>query len=129
MGARGDRWDTKPGQSVQLLLGDARPGASRNGARPKSTPVVARSEMACQQLTGPGTRQAILWVELKKALTANAMTEAQGLVPSRDLYERVLDRNGRSSPSAANSDKTLATPVTGISWDQVDTHPTRRRFE
>src|SRR5882724_3839403 len=81
--------------SVQLALGD-RVVLVRAGMAPMRTPapVVTRGETACQQLTGPGTAAGDLWAEIKKALTANALTEAQGLVPlDVDLYERVYDRN------------------------------------
>src|SRR4029078_7662193 len=81
--------------SVQLQLGD-RPVIVRAGMAPTRAPapVVMRSGAACQQMTGPGTTAGDIWVQLKKALAANAMTEAQGLVPlDVDLYERVLDRN------------------------------------
>jgi hypothetical protein len=110
--------------SVQLLLGD-RLVLVRAGMAPTRLPtaVVSRSEIACQQLTGPGTAAGDLWVELKKALTANAMTEAQGLVPlDVDLYERVLDRN-LSIVSERNEQRARISrrPLIGISWDQIDT--------
>jgi hypothetical protein len=124
---RADKVGFETWNSVQLQLGD-RTVLVRAGMAPvrTTTAVVVRSEMACQQLTGPGTVAGDLWVELKKALTANAMTEAQGLVPlDVDLYERVLDRNG-SIVAERNEQRTKISrrPVTGISWDQVDT--TRR---
>jgi hypothetical protein len=84
--------------------------------------VVARTETACQQLNGPGTPAGALWVEMRKALTASAMTEAKGLVPlDVDLYERALDR----SLSVVSERKDARTniprrPATGISWDQLD---------
>ncbi len=109
--------------SVQLHLGE-RPVYVRVGMTPTRipTPILARSEMACQQLTGPGTPAGDVWVELKKALTASAMTEAQGLVPlDVDLYERVLDRNlAVLSERTEARAKVSRRPVTGISWDQVD---------
>jgi len=75
------------------------------------------------QLTGPGTPAGDMWVELRKALVANAMTEAQGLVPlDVDLYERVLDRNlSIVSEHADQRNRIPRRPVTGISWDQIDT--------
>jgi hypothetical protein len=109
--------------SVQLHLGD-RPVYVRIGMALTRLPgpVMPRSEVACQQLGGPGTPAGDLWVELKKALTASAMTEAQGLVPlDVDLYERVLDRNLSILSERAEQRTRLARrPVTGISWDQVD---------
>jgi hypothetical protein len=110
--------------SVQLILGDqpiivrATMTVSRNPA-----PIIPRSERACLQLTGPGTPAGDLWAELKKALTANAMTEAQGLVPlDVDLYERVLDRNlSIVSERAEQRNRIPRRPLTGISWDQIDT--------
>jgi hypothetical protein len=109
--------------SVQLHLGE-RPVYVRVGMRPTRVPapIMPRSETACQQLTGPGTPAGDLWVELKKALTANAMTEAQGLVPlDVDLYERVLDRNlAVVSERAEQRTGISRRPATGISWDQVD---------
>src|SRR6266480_207857 len=113
--------------SVQLQLGD-RPINVRAGMALTRTPVplVSRSETACQQLTGPGTLAGDLWVEMKKALTASATTEAQGLVPiDVDLYERVLDRNlAVVSERAEQRARISRRPVTGISWDQLDS--TRR---
>jgi hypothetical protein len=117
----------KPGyetwMSVQLLLAE-RPVTLRVGMAPMRipTPVMPRSEVACQQMTGPGTPAGDLWVELKKALTASAMTEAQGLVPiDVDLYERVLDRNLAIVAERSEQRTRIARrPATGISWDQVD---------
>jgi len=113
--------------SVQLMLGE-RIVLVRAGMAPMRAPapVVVRSETACQQLTGPGTAVGDLWAEIKKALAANAQTEAQGLVPlDVDLYERVLDRNlGIVSEHAEQRTRISRRPVLGISWDQIDT--TRR---
>lgn len=113
--------------SVQLHLGD-RPVIVRAGMAPTRAPapVVMRSEMACQQLTGPGTPAGDIWAELKKALTASAMTEAQGLVPlDVDLYERVLDRDlGIVSERTEQRNRISRRPLTGIAWDQLDS--TRR---
>jgi hypothetical protein len=113
--------------SVQLMLGD-RPVLVRAGMAPTRAPapVVMRSESACQQMTGPGTPAGDIWAELKKALTASAMTEAQGLVPlDVDLYERVLDRDlGIVSERNEQRVRISRRPVTGISWDQADS--TRR---
>ncbi len=117
----------KPGydtwMSVQLHLGD-RPVYVRVGMAPTRipAPIMPRSEVACLQLTGPGTPAGDLWVELKKALTASAMTEAQGLVPlDVDLYERVLDRNlAIVSERSEQRIRIPRRPATGISWDQVD---------
>jgi len=84
--------------------------------------IVGRTETACQQLSGPGTPAGALWVELRKALTASALTESKGLVPlDVDLYERALDR----SLSIVTERKEARTnvprrPATGISWDQLD---------
>jgi len=84
--------------------------------------VVARTETACQQLSGPGTPAGALWVELRKALTASAMTEAKGLVPlDVDLYERALDRSlGIVSERKEERTNIPRRPATGISWDQLD---------
>lgn len=113
--------------SVQLHLGE-RPVIVRAGMAPTRAPapVVMRSEMACQQLTGPGTPAGDLWVEIKKALTATAMTEAQGLVPlDVDIYERALDLNlGIVSERTEQRTRISRRPVTGISWQQIDS--TRR---
>jgi hypothetical protein len=113
--------------SVQLQLGD-RPVIVRAGMAPTRAPapVVMRSETACQQMTGPGTAAGDIWVQLKKALAANAMTEAQGLVPlDVDLYERVLDRNlGIVSERSEERSRISRRPLTGISWEQLDS--TRR---
>ncbi|HMI55542.1 MAG TPA: carboxypeptidase-like regulatory domain-containing protein, partial [Gemmatimonadaceae bacterium] len=113
--------------SVQLHLG-ARPILVRAGMAPTRSPatVVSRSESACQQLTGPGTAAGDLWVEMKKALTASALTEAQGLVPlDVDLYERVLNKDLEVvSERAEQRARVSRRPVTGISWDQLD--PARR---
>ena len=113
--------------SVQLHLGE-RAVIVRAGMAPTRAPapVVIRSEMACQQLTGPGTPAGDLWVQIKKALSATAMTEAQGLVPlDVDLYERALDVNlGIVSERSEQRSRISRRPVTGISWEQIDT--TRR---
>ena len=113
--------------SVQLAVGTS-VVLVRAGMAPSRTPapVVARSETACQQLTGPGSPAGDLWVEIKKALTASAVTEAQGLVPlDVDLYERVLDRNlAIVSERPEQRTRISRRPSVGISWDQLDT--TRR---
>jgi hypothetical protein len=104
-----------------------RPGGKpihvRVGMAPTRTPsAVGRTEVACQQLTGPGTPAGDLWAELRKALTASALTEAQGLVPlDVDIYERALDRN-LTVVSERVEQRTRITrrPATGISWDQLD---------
>jgi hypothetical protein len=100
----------------------------RVGMSPLRNPstVLARSETSCQLLTPAGTPAGDLWVEIKKALTANALTEAQGLVPlDVDLYERALDRNlGIVSERTEQRLRVGRRPATGISWDQVDS--TRR---
>ena len=113
--------------SVQLAIG-GRTVLVRAGLIPTRNPatVVMRNENACQQMVGPGTAVGDLWTELKKALTASAITESQGLVPlDVDLYERVLDRNGAVvSERTEQRNKIARRPVLGISWNQVDT--TRR---
>ena len=96
----------------------------RAGMLPTRIPatVVARTETACQLLTPQGTPAGDLWVEIKKALTASALTEARGLVPlDVDLYERALDRNlGVLSERTEQRTRIARRPATGISWDQVD---------
>jgi len=113
--------------SVQLVLGE-KAVLVRAAMAPSRTPAptVAQSETACQQLTGPGTAAGDLWVEIKKGLTASAMTEAQGLVPlDVDIYERTLDRNlGIVAEHGEQRPRIARRPALGISWDQVDT--TRR---
>jgi hypothetical protein len=114
--------------SVQLQLGE-KAVLVRAAMAPSRTPapIVARSETACQQLTtGPGSAAGDLWIEIKKALTASAMTEAQGLVPlDVDVYERVLDRNlGIVAEHVEQRPRIGRRPALGISWDQVDS--TRR---
>jgi hypothetical protein len=110
--------------SVQLHLAD-KPVHVRIGMAPTRTPApyFARSDVACQQLTGPGTPAGDVWAELRKALSANAMTEAQGLVPlDVELYERVLDRNlAILSENTEQRNRVSRRPVTGISWEQIDT--------
>ena len=114
--------------SVQLHLGE-KAVLVRAAMAPSRTPapLVARNETACQQLTtGPGSAAGDLWVEIKKALAASAMTEAQGLVPlDVDVYERVLDRNlGIVAEHVEQRPRIARRPALGISWDQIDT--TRR---
>jgi hypothetical protein len=96
----------------------------RVGMSPLRNPstAVARSETACQLLTPPGTPAGDLWVEIRKALTASALTDAQGLVPiDVDLYERALDRNlGIVSERKEQRSRIARRPATGISWDQID---------
>ncbi|HEV7387222.1 MAG TPA: carboxypeptidase-like regulatory domain-containing protein [Gemmatimonadaceae bacterium] len=110
--------------SVQLVLGE-KTVLVRAAMAPSRTPapLVARNETACQQLTGAGTAAGDLWVEIKKALTASALTEAQGLVPlDVDVYERVLDRNlGIVAEHVEQRPRISRRPALGISWDQVDT--------
>jgi hypothetical protein len=88
--------------------------------------VIPRSEVACQPLGAAGTPAGDLWVEIRKALTASALTEAQGLVPlDVDLYERSLDRNLEIVGQRTEQRTRIARrPAVGISWDQVDS--TRR---
>ena len=113
--------------SVQLAVGD-RAIYVRAGLIParNPTPVLARNENACQQMVGPGTAIGDLWTEIKKSLTASAVTESQGLVPlDVDVYERILDRNGAVISERTDQRSRIARrPVLGISWDQIDT--TRR---
>src|SRR5438034_10880773 len=113
--------------SVQLALGE-RVILVRAGIAPMRAPapVVVRSDAACQQLTGPGTAAGDLWSEIKKSLTAAALTEARGMVPlDVDLYERVLDRNlAIVSEHGEQRTRISRRPAIGISWEQVDT--TRR---
>jgi hypothetical protein len=96
----------------------------RVGMSPLRNPstAVVRSETACQLLTPPGTPAGDLWVEIRKALTASALTDAQGLVPlDVDLYERALDRNlGVVSERKEQRSRIARRPATGISWDQID---------
>ena len=96
----------------------------RIGMAPLRNPptVIARSETACQLLTPPGTPAGDLWVEIRKALTASALTDAQGLVAlDVDLYERALDRNlGVVSERKEQRSRIARRPATGISWDQID---------
>jgi hypothetical protein len=96
----------------------------RVGMSPTRNPstVVARSESTCQLLTGPGTPAGDLWVEIRKALTASALTEARGYVPlDVVLYERTLDRNfGVLSERTEQRSRLSRRPSIGITWDQVD---------
>jgi hypothetical protein len=108
--------------SVVLQLG-ANPIHLRIGMSPTRTPapVVARSETVCQPLTS-GTPAGDLWIEIRKALAATALTESQGLVPvDVDIYERVLDRNAAVISERTEQRTRLARrPVTGIAADQLD---------
>jgi hypothetical protein len=110
--------------SSVILYVTSQPIHVRVGMSPLRNPsaVVARSETACQLLTPPGTPAGDLWVEIRKALTASAMTDAQGLVPlDVDLYERSLDRNlGVVSERKEQRSRIARRPATGISWDQID---------
>jgi hypothetical protein len=110
--------------SVQLAVLD-RTVYVRAGMAPTRNPatLIARNETACQQMVGPGTAVGDLWTEIKKALTASALTESQGLVPlDVDLYERTLDANGAViSERAEQRNRISRRPVLGISWDQIDT--------
>jgi hypothetical protein len=100
----------------------------RVGMEPLRNPstVVAHSENSCQLLTGPGTAAGDLWTEIRKALTASALTEAQGYVPlDVVLYERTLDRNlAVLSERTEQRSRLSRRPSIGITWDQVDS--TRR---
>ena len=110
--------------SVQLAIGE-RTVHVRAGMAPARNPatIIARNESACQQMVGPGTAIGDMWTEIKKALTASALTESQGLVPlDVDLYERSLDRDGAIISERTEQRNRLARrPVLGISWDQIDT--------
>ena len=106
-----------------VLRPSGKPIHVRVGMAPTRVPsAVGRSEVACQQLTGPGTPAGDLWAELRKALTASALTEAQGLVPlDVDIYERALDRNlAVVSERTEQRTRISRRPATGISWDQLD---------
>ena len=108
--------------SVQLRPA-GKPIHVRAGMAPTRLPtMVARTETACQTLSGPGTPAGDLWTELRKALAATAMTEAQGLVPlDVDIYERALDRNmGVVAEHTEQRSRIPRRPATGISWDQLD---------
>jgi hypothetical protein len=120
---RSDKVGYETWSSVELQLAGAVIRV-RAGMSPLRNPptVIARSETACQMLTPPGTPAGDLWVEIRKALTASALTEAQGLVPlDVDLYERALDRNlGVVSERKEQRSRIARRPPTGISWDQID---------
>ena len=108
--------------SVQLRPA-GKPIHVRVGMAATRAPVmVGRTETACQTLSGPGTPAGDLWTELRKALAASAMTEAQGLVPlDVDIYERALDRNlGIVAEHTEQRTRISRRPATGISWDQLD---------
>lgn len=95
----------------------------RIGMMPTRVPgVVAATQASCQQLGGPGTPAGDLWVEMRKALTASALTEAKGLVQlDVDLYERALDRNlGIVAERVEQRTNIPRRPATGITWDQLD---------
>jgi hypothetical protein len=110
--------------SSVLLYVTGTPIHVRVGMAPLRNPstIIARSETACQLLTPPGTPAGDLWVEIRKALTASALTDAQGLVPlDVDLYERALDRNlGVVAERKEQRSRIARRPATGISWDQID---------
>ena len=120
---RSDKVGYESWSSVILYVTGA-PIHVRVGMAPLRNPsaVVVRSETACQLLTPPGTPAGDLWVEIRKALTASALTDAQGLVPlDVDLYERALDRNlGVVSERKEQRSRIARRPATGISWDQID---------
>jgi hypothetical protein len=106
-----------------VLRPSGKPIRLRVGMTPTRLPgALVRTETACQQLSGPGTPAGALWVELRKALTASAMTEAKGLVPlDVDLYERALDRSlGIVAERKEQRTNIPRRPATGISWDQLD---------
>src|ERR1700737_1915112 len=110
--------------SSVLLYVTGTPIHMRIGMAPLRNPstVIARSETACQVLTPPGTPAGDLWVEIRKALTASALTDAQGLVPiDVGSFERALDRNlGVVSERKEQRSRIARRPATGISWDQID---------
>ncbi len=120
---RADKVGYESWSSVLLYVTGA-PIHVRVGMAPLRNPsaVVARSETACQLLTPPGTAAGDLWIEIRKALTASALTDAQGLVPiDVDLYERALDRNlAVVSERKEQRSRIAKRPATGISWDQID---------
>ena len=106
-----------------VLRPSGKPIRLRVGMTPTRLPgVVTRTETACQQLSGPGTPAGAIWVDVRKALMASAMTEAKGLVPlDVDLYERALDRSlGIVAERKDARTNIPRRPATGISWDQLD---------
>ena len=114
--------------SSVVLHVTAKPINLRVGMAPSRNPpqVVMRSETACVLAAPPGTPAGDLWADVRKALTASALTEARGLVPlDVDLYERTLDRNfAVASERTEQRQRLTRRPATGISWDQLDS--TRR---
>jgi hypothetical protein len=120
---RSDKVGYETWSSVELQVAGAviRVRAGMSPLRNPAT-VIARTETACQVLTPAGTPAGDLWVEIRKALTASALTDAQALVPlDVDLYERALDRNlGVVSERKEQRSRIARRPATGISWDQVD---------
>lgn len=124
---RADKVGYETWSSVVLHI-TGQPIHVRVGMEPLRNPatVVARSESMCQLLTGPGTPAGDLWIEIRKALTASALTEAQGYVPlDVVLYERTLDRNLAVVSERTEQRSGLSRrPSVGIAWDQVDS--TRR---
>jgi Carboxypeptidase regulatory-like domain len=120
---RADKLGYDTWNSVILHVAGA-PIHVRAGMTPMRNPptVIARSETQCQLLTAPGTTAGDLWVEIRKALTANALTEAKGLVPlDVDIYERTLDANLAVVAERTEQRTRIGRrPAIGISWDQVD---------
>ncbi|MDQ3657773.1 MAG: carboxypeptidase-like regulatory domain-containing protein, partial [Chloroflexota bacterium] len=81
-----------------LLVAAERPTRVRAGMKARSLrlpPLTGSTETRCSTLGEQASVVGDMWGEIRKALTANSVTEAQGLAPlDIDTYDRVVDANG-----------------------------------
>ena len=81
-----------------VLVPSSAPTRVRAGMKPRSLrlpPVSGRGETHCSNLSEQATAAGDMWGEIRKALSANSLTESQGLAPL-DIasYDRIVDANG-----------------------------------
>lgn len=81
-----------------VLVPSGTPTRVRAGMKPRSLrlpPVTGRGETHCSNLTEQGTAAGDIWGEIRKALSANSLTESQALAPL-DIasYDRIVDAAG-----------------------------------
>jgi len=81
-----------------VLVPSTAPTRVRAGMKLRSLrlpPVTGKGETVCSNLGEQATVTGDMWAEIRKALSANRVTEAQGLVSLEiDTYDRILDSGG-----------------------------------
>jgi len=81
-----------------VLVPSSAPTRVRAGMKPRSLrlpPVTGRGETHCSNFTEQATVASDMWGEIRKALSANSLTESQALAPLEIAsYDRIVDTNG-----------------------------------